>query len=61
MIQIKKKGEKEVLMILPLYSKMKKDYVEAEVEIIEIATSDIITASDCTSGGAGGTEETEIL
>ena len=39
---------------------MKKVYVEAEVEIIEIVANDIITASGCQTG-AGGSEETEIL
>ena len=37
---------------------MKKVYVEAEVEVIEIAADDIITAS-CQTGG-GGENEGEI-
>ena len=48
-----------ILTIIQLYSKMKKNYVEAEVEIIEIAASDIITDSGCQTGG-GGENEGEI-
>ena len=39
-----------------LYSKMKEIYVEAELEIIKIEASDIITESGCQTGGGGDNE-----
>ncbi len=56
----RRKEKGSILMILRLYSKMKEIYVEAEVEVIEIAADDIITESGCETG-AGGPNETELI
>ena len=59
--QIKKKGEMEIFTISQLYSVMKKEYVEAEVEVIEICAEDIITESCQNPDPFAGSEGTEAV
>ena len=51
----------EIFTISQLYSIMKKEYVEAEVEVIEIRTEDIITESCQNPDPFAGSEGTEVV